>query len=134
MRVAACGADDCLCERACNCALTCAVDDCKPACRGPGTTCTIDVAAPRQMKAECSAGSSCRAQVRGPAGEVAIDCKASSCELSCGTARNCLLECKDASRCLLRCESAAKCEIKNCGGGQMLDCGGGVTVCGRACP
>lgn len=137
MRTPRCDDDDddvrCRCEQGCACALTCwSAKDCKPSCRGAGTTCTVVATGP-QIKASCEDGATCRVQGLAPAGEITVDCRAATCELACAAARSCNLECKDGSRCLLRCEASDKCEMKNCNG-PMQECAGGVRVCGRPCP
>jgi hypothetical protein len=129
------------CETSCamntECTLDCtSVDDCASDCAA-GSTCNIDCSESGKCETRCRPGSTCD-----------IQCAfATKCLLGCETNATCDVDCRDAldcrdftcdpgAHCLLRCGDNDKCSFKgdNPCGGAVMECDGGVLVCGRDCP
>ena len=65
-----------------------------------------------------------------------VNCSVNAtCDVDCAGGDGCTLSCTDTASCVLRCADATSCDLTPCDDpGGVVDCGGGVSVCGRACP
>src|SRR5262249_1283949 len=100
----------------------------------------------------CPSGQPCHRLDCFGAGQCRFDCLGTSDEYDCRTAGFCSAECFPGTTCTMQCDGADFCSIACSGGaclldcgsatscsflrcsGDMIDCGGGILVCNRACP
>ena len=113
--------------------------NCDTTCQ-PGTSCgTLDCRDSPQCRLNCEVGATCEFADCTAADVCFIDCHGTgtTCEVGCKNAGSCDVSCRDGAQCVLDCgvtESPA-CGFGRCAGGSgIVDCGGGLWVCNRACP
>ncbi len=101
------------CEAGCACDLTCNADDCSTTC-GAAATCLLRAGDAINAALACTGDAAC-----------AVECSP--------TQSTCELDCQAGASCLLTCGGAGGCDL-TCAGDAVVDCGGGVFTCRRACP
>jgi hypothetical protein len=117
----------------------CRAKACDTTCES-GTTCgRVDCSGSPQCRIDCQPGATCGPTDCRDADVCFVACHGagSTCEATCEGAQICSLTCYDGAECLLRCGAtpASACHYDMCSGGSgMIDCGGGVIACNRACP
>lgn len=132
---ASCSDVMCSCTTGCGCAFDCAPgSECtRVRCDGAGTMCTLDASGASSVAAICSGGARCDIDATGASTVDRIECQDASCAVDCTDASNCRLRCRGTSQCLFRCASPTNCDLM-CMSGSVIDCGGGLQACNRACP
>jgi hypothetical protein len=138
---AGCDRDGTCAGGACECASSCCVLVCAPGarcedveCTGSGTRCAIEAEGAAHAAIACERGARCAIDARGAPGSIDVTCKHdATCEVDCRGSASCAVRCQAGANCLLECGDDRACGI-DCPGLREVDCGGGVSACGRSCP
>jgi hypothetical protein len=128
------GGAPCDCDEGC-CDMTCTAPTvCNGACSGADTVCGHHADHGVQVGHTCRDGAECFVDARNSP-QARIRCHTDArCHVRCEDAEDCEVACETGAACTVACGGAEACGIERCMGGPVVGCGGGVFVCGAACP